>query len=107
MVEKALSTDDETMQSFHDCWRETGLAQLQGDRPSSSCNFNLHIDVHQLPSTGLMATQGKMGLSIIELQVLDRHSIDLHQPELSCTELSLDFVGSLQKKSCKKDVVAQ
>jgi len=41
-------------------------------------------------STGLMATQGNMGLSIIELQALDRHSIDLHQPELSCTELSLD-----------------
>jgi hypothetical protein len=41
-------------------------------------------------STGLMATQGNMGLSIIELQVLDRHSIDLYQPELSCTELSLD-----------------
>jgi hypothetical protein len=37
-----------------------------------------------------MATQGNMGLSIIKLQVLDRHSIDLHQPELSCTELSLD-----------------
>jgi len=41
-------------------------------------------------SRGLMATQGNMGLSIIKLQVLDRHSIDLHQPELSCTELSLD-----------------
>jgi hypothetical protein len=90
VVEKALSTDDETMQSFQDCWRETGLALLQGDGPSSSCNFNLHIDVHQLQHR----TDGNPKVTWVYPSLSSRYLIDtvfdLHQPELSCTELSLD-----------------